>query len=183
MKKGDALLLVDVQNDFCPGGALPVPRGEEVVPALNRWIADAKDAGAPVVASRDWHPPDHSSFRERGGIWPAHCVRGTPGAEIRGDLLLPEGAIVVDKGTRAKQENYSAFDGTGLAERLRAAGVGRVFVGGLALDYCVRATVLDALEEGFEAVLICDGTLPVDGNPGDGERAIREMREAGAEIV
>ncbi|MBM3321383.1 MAG: nicotinamidase [Candidatus Eisenbacteria bacterium] len=180
---GDALLLVDVQNDFCPGGALPVPSGGEVIPVLNRWIEEAKAAGVPIVASRDRHPPDHRSFRANGGIWPAHCVPGTEGAEIRSDLALPEGAILVDKGTRAKDENYSAFDGTGLAARLRKAGVRRVWVGGLALDYCVRATVFDALEAGFETFLIREGTRPVDANPGDGERALEEMRRAGAKIV
>lgn len=178
----DALLIVDVQNDFCPGGALAVAGGDEVVPVLNAWIEAAVQAGATIVASRDWHPADHASFGERGGPWPVHCVAGTPGAQLHPGLRLPEGAWIVDKGAGRDREQYSALDRTGLAERLWEAGVRRLWVGGLALDVCVRASVLDALEAGFEVRVIRDASRPVDVNPGDGERAIREMESAGARI-
>ncbi len=182
LQPGDALIVVDVQSDFCPGGALPVPDGDRVVPVLNEWIARAEAAGAAVVISRDSHPPDHCSFRPQGGPWPVHCVRGTTGAAFHPDLTIPEGAIFVDKATTPGIENYSDFAATGLGDRLRERGVRRVWVGGLALDYCVRATVLDGLAEGFEVHLILDATRAVDVKPGDGERALQEMRRAGAVI-
>jgi len=179
---GGALLVVDVQNDFCPGGALAVPEGDRVVPVLNRWTDQADGAGIPVFASRCWHPPDHVSFKARGGPWPPHCVRLTRGAELRSDLRLPARTVVVDKGTERDRDAYSAFDGTGLTERLRAAAVTRIFVGGLALDYCVRATVLDGLREGFAVELLREATRAVDVNPGDGGRALAECRAAGAVV-
>ncbi len=145
---GDALLLVDVQADFCPGGALPIEAGDAVVPVLNDWIAAASRAGVPVVASRDLHPGGHASFSESGGPWPAHCVQDTPGAGFHHALRLPAATIHVAKGTRLDRDQYSAFDETGLAHVLRRRGVRRLWVGGLALDVCVRATVLDALREG-----------------------------------
>ncbi len=181
--RGDALLLVDVQNDFCPGGALAVPEGDAVVPVLNRWIGAARDAGIPIYASRDWHPAGHVSFEERGGPWPPHCIQGTEGAAFHPDLTLPEAAEVISKGTDPDRDQYSAFDGTGLGERMRAEGITRVWVGGLAQDVCVRASVLDALAEGFDTHLIRAATRPVDVQPGDGDRALTEMREAGAIIV
>lgn len=177
---GDAILLVDVQNDFCPGGALPVPDGDAVAPVLNGWIARARKTGAVIVASQDWHPAGHVSFKERGGPWPPHCVQGQPGAELYVKLKLPKTAAIVQKGTDRDKDAYSAFDGTGLANKLRAAGVRRLWVGGLALDYCVRATVLDALREGFEAHVLLDGTRAVNVQPGDGDRALEELRQAGA---
>jgi nicotinamidase/pyrazinamidase len=179
----DALIVVDVQNDFCPGGLLAVEGGDGVVPVLNRWVEYASQGGAMVVASRDWHPLHHVSFKERGGIWPEHCVQGSPGAEFHPELKLPEEAITVSKGVALDKDNYSAFDDTGLAARLHEAGVSRVWVGGLAQDVCVRATVLDALAEGFEVYLIEDATRPVDLEPGDGARAVEEMRRAGARLV
>jgi nicotinamidase/pyrazinamidase len=179
----DALIVVDVQNDFCPGGLLAVENGDQVVPVLNRWIESAKQGGAVVVASRDWHPPHHVSFKERGGIWPEHCVQGSPGAEFHPELKLSEDTMIVSKGTGLDKDNYSAFDDTGLGDRLREAGVNRVWVGGLAQDVCVRATVLDALEQGFETYLIKSATRPVDLKPGDGERAIEEVLKAGARLV
>ncbi len=179
---GDTLLVVDVQNDFCPGGALPVAEGDRVVPVLNRWIERAVRARIPVFASRDWHPRGHVSFAERGGPWPPHCVQGTAGAELHRDLALPPGAVLVSKGTSLDRDAYSAFEGTDLAERLRAAGVRRVFVGGLALDYCVRASALDALKHGLDVVLLVQATRPVEVSPGDGERALAELRAAGARI-
>jgi len=177
-----ALLIVDVQNDFCPGGALPVADGDQVVQVLNRWIAEARAGGARVYASRDWHPPGHGSFRAQGGPWPSHCVQNTSGAEIRRDLRLPPNAFVVDKGMHEERDNYSAFDGTGLAQRLRADGVERIWVGGLAQDYCVLYTVLDGLAKGFEVHVLRSATRPVETQPGDGERALEKMRAGGALI-
>jgi len=178
----DCLLVVDVQNDFCAGGALAVDGGEQVVPVINDWIRRAVDAEITIVATRDWHPADHRSFTEQGGIWPPHCVRGTPGAEFHPALTLPSGTVVVSKATTADVDAYSAFDGTGLAETLRARSVDRVIVGGLALDYCVKATALDAIAAGFEVQLLGEATRAVDVRPGDGRRAIEELREAGVKI-
>ena len=179
----DALLLVDVQNDFCPGGALAVADGDAVVPALNAWIAAARQGGARVFASRDWHPPDHLSFAERGGIWPLHCVQDTPGAAFHPDLELPNDAVIVTKADTADREAYSAFDSGELAAQLRAAGIERLWVGGLATDYCVKASVLDAAElPGLEVRVITNAIRAVDAAPGDGEAALEAMREAGATL-
>src|ERR1051326_4933654 len=150
MRAGDALLVVDVQNDFCPGGALAVAEGDKVVPALNRWIEKASASGVPIFASRDWHPPGHISFQQRGGPSPPHCVQGTAGAAFHPDLKLPPDAQIISKADHPDQDSYSAFGGTDLAEQLRRAGVRRVWIGGLTQDYCVRYSALDALREGFE---------------------------------
>ena len=182
LSQHDALLVVDVQNDFCPGGALAVPEGDQVVPVLNDWIRAARESGVPVVASRDWHPAGHCSFAEQGGPWPVHCVQDTEGAAFHPELELPDDALVISKGRSPERDNYSAFDDTGLADMLRERGVERVWVGGLAQDVCVRATVLDACDAGFETHLIADATRPVDVEPGDGERALEAMRAAGARI-
>ena len=180
LKPGDALVIVDVQNDFLPGGALPVPQGDEVVPVLNEYIHRFRQAGLPIVATRDWHPPDHCSFQAQGGPWPAHCVQGTPGADFAPGLELPDEALVVSKATESDQEAYSGFQGTDLDARLREMGVRRLFVGGLATDYCVKQTVLDALRLGYQVYLLTDAIRAVDVHPGDGEAAINEMRRAGA---
>ena len=179
LKPGDALLIVDVQNDFCPGGALAVSQGDEVVPILNRWIEEAGAAGVPVFASRDWHPANHISFKQRGGPWPPHCIRDTFGAAFHPDLRLPPDVEVISKADTPDADSYSAFGGTDLAERLREADVKRVWIGGLAQDYCVRASVLDAVKEGFEVHLIADATRAVNVNPEDGRRAIEEIKQAG----
>lgn len=184
LTKGDALILVDVQNDFCPGGALAVAEGDQVVPVLNRWIERAVQAGIPVFASRDWHPPNHVSFQSRGGPWPPHCVQGTRGAEFHPDLHLPKDALIVTlKGDDPDRDAYSAFDGTNLASDLRSRGVQRLWVGGLATDYCVKATVLDGLREGFDVRVIADGIRAVNVQPDDGRQAIEEMLRAGASLV
>jgi nicotinamidase/pyrazinamidase len=180
-RPGDALVIVDVQVDFCPGGALPIERGDEVVHVLNRWISAAVASGVPVIASRDWHPLHHLSFTESGGEWPPHCVQDTPGARFHSQLQLPDSAIIVTKGTRFDRDQYSAFDETGLATELRKRGVRRLWVGGLAQDVCVRATVLDALREEFETVVIADAVRPVA--PASGEAATEEMRRAGASFA
>jgi len=175
-----ALLIEDLQLDFLAGGSLAVPGGDEVIPVLNRYIMLARGKGMPIFASRDWHPRNHCSFRAQGGLWPEHCVAGTPGAEFAPDLNLPEDAAIVSKATRADAEAYSSFMGTDLTLRLRKLGVKRLLVGGLATDYCVLNTVMDALKAGFEVLLLEDAIRAVNVNPDDGDRAEREMRQAGA---
>ena len=177
-----ALIVVDVQNDFCPGGALAVERGDEVVAPLNRLIEEFLERGEPVYKSRDWHPPDTKHFAAHGGTWPVHCVRDTPGAEFHEDLLDDPRIRVVSKGL-GDEDCYSAFDGTSLADELRAENVREVWVGGLATDYCVKNTVLDALRHGFRVRAVSDAMRAVNLRPGDGERALEEMRAAGAEVV
>ncbi|MFP4615359.1 MAG: nicotinamidase [Thiohalorhabdus sp.] len=179
---GDGLLIVDVQNDFCPGGSLAVPEGDEVVPVLNGWIALARKAGVPIYASRDWHPANHISFHDRGGPWPPHCIQETQGAAFHPDLQLPEDAAIISKGMDPDRDQYSAFDDTELGERMRDAGVTRLWVGGLAQDVCVRASVIDGAREAFEVHLLLPATRPVDATPGDGDRAVEDMQEAGAVI-
>ncbi len=154
-----------------------------MIPVLNRWIARFRAKGLPIFASRDWHPANHCSFVEQGGPWPPHCVMGTPGAEFTRDLDLPPEVPIISKAMRPEKEAFSDFEDTGFEHKLRELGVNRVFVGGLATDYCVRATVLDALREGFSVLLIEDGVRAVDVNPGDGGRALEEMRSAGARPV
>lgn len=174
-----ALLIVDVQHDFLPGGALGVPAGDAVIGAL-RTAAATVDL---VVASRDAHPADHCSFAAQGGSWPPHCVEGTHGAELHPAIAALAPALVVEKATASDRDAYSAFDGTGLAAMLRARGVDRLVVGGLATDYCVRASVLDALREGFTVTVLADGVRGVEMQAGDGERALDEMRAAGAVVA
>lgn len=180
LKTGDGLLLVDVQNDFCPGGALPIAGGDEIVPLLNHWIAAAASRDVPIYASRDWHPVGHMSFRDQGGPWPVHCLQDRSGAMFHPNLQLPGSTVIITKGVRFDHDQNSAFDETGLAVQLRHAGIRRLWIGGLAEDVCVRATVLDALKAGFVVVLIEDATRPVTRE--DGDQALQEMRDAGAEI-
>jgi nicotinamidase/pyrazinamidase len=180
---GDALLVVDVQRDFLPGGSLGVPSGDAVIPALNRYLKAWHDRGLPVFATRDWHPPSHCSFRDQGGPWPPHCVAGTSGAEFAPDLDLPRDVVVISKGDAADRDAYSGFQETSLHERLQAAGVRRVFVGGLATDYCVLATARDAVALGYAVSLLTDAIKAVDVQPGDGQRAQEEMIRLGAETV
>jgi putative nicotinate phosphoribosyltransferase len=178
MPADTALIAVDVQHDFLPGGALGVPGGDAVVAPL---VAAASDV-ALVVKTRDNHPPGHCSFTEQGGIWPPHCVAGTHGAELHPDIAALPGSLI-DKATTLEADAYSGFDGTGLAKLLREAGITHVLVGGLATDYCVKATVLDALGAGFDVTVLCDAIAAVDVEAGDGERALREMARAGAHFT
>jgi nicotinamidase/pyrazinamidase len=179
----DALILVDVQLDFLPGGSLAVSHGDEVVPALNRYIAVFRRLTLPVVATRDWHPPDHCSFQAQGGPWPPHCVAGSEGARFAPLLDLPCEGYIVSKATTRDRDAYSGFEGTDLDEWLKRAGVSRVFVGGLATDYCVLNTVRDALRIGYATFLLADAVRAVDAQAGDGERAIAEMRRLGAVAI
>ena len=180
---GDALIIVDVQNDFLPGGSLAVPQGDEVVAPLNALIARCTTHHLPVVATRDWHPPEHCSFRDRGGPWPPHCIAGTPGAAFAPPLALPASTTVVSKAVTTELDAYSGFGGTDLHNRLQAAGVRRLLVGGLATDYCVLNTVRDGLAHGYDVVLLTDSIRAVDVTPGDGQRAIDDMTRLGAHAI
>jgi nicotinamidase/pyrazinamidase len=175
----DGLIIVDAQNDFCPGGALPVPDGDAVVEPLNGLAEQCQF----VVATRDWHPPDHASFKEQGGPWPVHCVRDTWGAQLHPQLKTSEIDAIVDAGRERDEEGYSGFEHTDLERLLREHGVDRVHIGGLALDYCVRATALDARRAGFEVVLHRGATRAINAEPGDDERTLDELRAAGVEVV
>ena len=180
-----ALLIVDVQNDFCPGGALPVPEGDRVVAPLNRAARLFAAAGLPVVASRDWHPAVTSHFHDFGGIWPSHCVQGSRGAEFHPQLQLPPGCLLVSKGFEADADSYSAFDGRlpdgrSLQELLAGMGVVKLYVGGLATDYCVKESVLAAIRTDLQVVVLEDAIAGVDVTAGDSLRAIEEMKAAGA---
>jgi nicotinamidase/pyrazinamidase len=177
--KADALIIIDVQNDFCPGGALAVPCGDEVIPVINRllehrWLS---------VATMDWHPDEHSSFESRGGPWPRHCVQHTAGAELHPELDATKVQLVITKGSHPDHEAYSGFHGTDLAKILRDKGIQRVVVCGIATDYCVRATAHDALHEGFQVLVLEDAIRGVEVQPGDCQRAIEELRQAGAEMI
>jgi nicotinamidase/pyrazinamidase len=185
-----ALVVVDIQNDFCPGGALPVSDGDQVVPAINKYIQLFRSASAPIIYTRDWHPPDHSSFKAQGGPWPPHCVQGTEGAKFRPDLLPPTEGEIVSKANR-KDDAYSFFQGADLAHRLRRlrfrlglrGGIKELFVGGLATDYCAKETVLDGLKLGFQAYYLDDASKGVNVNPDDSELAIKEMLSKGAKKI
>lgn len=179
----DALLVIDVQRDFMPGGTLAVPHGDAVVMPLNRYLRYWMDRGLATFATRCWHPPDHCSFAAQGGPWPPHCVAGTPGAAFATGLALPETTVVVSKGERSERDAYSGFEGTDLDRRLRAAGIRRVFVGGVATDFCVRASVKDALAAGYSTVVLADAVRAIDAHPGDGHAAEAEMRARGATFV
>ena len=177
-----ALIVVDVQNDFCPGGTLAVPHGDEVVAPLNQLIDQFLEHGDPVYKSRDWHPPTTKHFTAYGGTWPVHCVQNTMGAEFHPALRNDPRIKVISKG-QGDTDGYSAFDETNLDSQLKQAGVEELIVGGLATDYCVKNTVLDALKQGYRVKAVEDAMRPVELRPGDGERAIEEMRAAGAEII
>ncbi len=174
----DALIVVDVQNDFCPGGALAVPHGDEVVEPINRLAADAPY----VIATRDWHPPDHGSFAQNGGPWPVHCVRESAGAQLHPGIEQDAVDAIVDKGQTPERDGYSAFEETRLEQLLREHDVDTVHVAGLALDYCVKATALDAKRAGFDVIVHRAATRAVDLNPGDGERALDELQHAGVRV-
>lgn len=179
----DALIIVDVQNDFLLRGSLAVPAGDEVVPVLNRYIALFSARGLPIYATRDWHPANHCSFTPQGGIWPPHCIAHSDGARFAPTLQLPEEAVIVSKASTPDKDAYSGFEGTGLESALRARHVERIFVGGLATDYCVLNTVTDGLRLGLRVALLVDAIRAVDVHPGDGQAAIDAMLRQGAQPV
>jgi len=180
---GDVLIIVDVQNDFLPGGALAVPEGNQVVSPLNRCIALFTSNKLPIFATRDWHPANHCSFKSQGGPWPPHCVAGTNGAAFADGLNLPNETTIVSKADTQEQDAYSGFQETGLHDHLRSLGVRRLFVGGLATDYCVLNTVTDALSLKYKVLLLADAIRAVNLDPHDGERAMAKMKSAGADII
>ncbi|HSG24101.1 MAG TPA: isochorismatase family protein [Azonexus sp.] len=180
---GDALIVIDLQNDFLPGGRLGVPHGDEVLPVINHYIHHFLTKRLPIFFSRDWHPADHCSFRTQGGPWPVHCVAGSAGAAFASELYRAESAAIISKATRRDTDAYSAFSGTTLAERLRQAACHRLFIGGLATEYCVLHTVKDAIANGLVPVVLRDAVRAVNLRPGDGERAVAEMQALGARFA
>ena len=182
-EKKKALIVVDVQNDFCPGGSLAVANGDEVIAPLNKLMKAFLDRGQPVFKTRDWHPATAKHFAAYGGVWPVHCVQRTRGAEFHPELFDDPRIAIISKGIDESADGYSGFDGTNLAQILREQGIEEVWVGGLATDYCVKHTVLDAIQQGFEIKALADAMRAVNVNPNDGAEAIAEMRAAGAEII
>ena len=178
-----ALVIVDLQNDFCPGGSLAVPDGDKIVPVVNDLIERFSRARLPIFATQDWHPENHVSFKAQGGLWPPHCVQNTPGAEFHPGLRLPDSATVISKADSEEKDAYSGFEGTDLAARLEETGVDRIVVCGLATDYCVRATALDGLKAGLAVTVVEDAVRGVDVQPGDAEKALAKLQKAGASLV
>jgi nicotinamidase/pyrazinamidase len=181
LQKGDGLLLVDVQKDFCPGGSLAIEKGDKILPVLNSWIEAARKKEYPIYASRDWHPLHHVSFTEQGGKWPPHCIQDSEGAEFHPNLMLPGTVVKITKGVRFDQDQNSVFDQTGFADQLRRDNIRRLWVGGLARDVCVLASVLDGRQAGFEIHVLWEGTRPV--TPEGGQDALEGMKRAGALIL
>ena len=178
--KQSVLILVHLQNDFCPGGALPVKEGDTIIPRINSYIDLFRSKGFPVVATRDWHPPNHCSFKEQGGIWPVHCVQGSRGAQFRADLHIPNGSLIISGATNPQKEAYSPFDGTSLNDHLEDMGANTLYFVGLATDYCVKQTVLDACKLRYRVVVLEDAIKGVNLQPDDSQKALQEMSEAGA---
>lgn len=188
LQPGDALSVTDVQNDFLPGGALGVPDGDKIIPSLNRIISLFLKENLLLFFTRDWHPPDHCSFQSQGGPWPPHCVQNTPGADFSSGLKIPQSAVIISKGTQKDSEQYSTFHGYDAAGHTQSSfmkkfGVGRIFIAGLATDYCVLNSVKDALAGGYEVYVLADAVRAVDVNPGDGQRAVEQMVRGGAKMV
>ncbi len=178
-----ARVIVDLQNDFCPGGSLAVPGGDQIVPVVNDLIEKFSRAGLPIFATRDWHPGNHVSFKARGGIWPPHCVQNTTGARFHPDLHLPDSATIISKADNPDRDAYSGFESTNLAAFLKDAEVDHIVVCGLATDYCVKATALDGLKAGLGVTVVEDAIRGVDVQPGDSRKALDEMQAAGALLV
>lgn len=188
LESGDILVVTDMQNCFLPGGSLPVTEGDSIIGPLNEALDVFSASGLPVIFTRDWHPPDHCSFRVRGGPWPAHCVQGTEDAAFSRKLHVPAGKIVISKAADPDKEQYSAYygrdeAGATLADNLRELKVRRVFIGGVATEYCVYNTVLDMLKDGYDVYVFADGVKPVDVNPGDGTASLEKMEERGARLI
>lgn len=182
LKSDDALVLTDIQNDFLPGGALEILNADQVIPPLNQLIGAFEKSRLPIIATRDWHPENHCSFKEQGGPWKKHCVQDTPGALFSEKLRFPSRAVVISKATQANKEAYSAFSDTSLHETLLAKGVKRIFIGGLATDFCVYFTTKDALKLGYQVVILKDAVRGIDLHPGDSEKALNELQTLGATL-
>lgn len=180
LRSEDALLIADIQNDFLSGGALGIRGGDDIVPILVRYLHRFHARGLPIFLTRDWHPPNHCSFREQGGLWPVHCVAGSPGSLPPPAFETPASAVIIYKAIDPDQEAYSAFQNTALDRHLRAMGVRRLFIGGLATDYCVLNTVKDARALGYDVYLLMDGIKAVNLRPDDGPHAEQEMIRLGA---
>ncbi|HAO93839.1 MAG: nicotinamidase [Deltaproteobacteria bacterium GWC2_56_8] len=186
MKNSSALVIVDLQNDFCPGGALPIPEGDGIVPVVKRYLDLFMAAGVPVFFTRDWHPARTVHFKEFGGLWPPHCIQETEGARFHPGLKIPADAVIITKGESPEGDSYSGFDGhdaVGLdfEDSLKGRGITHIYIGGLATDYCVKATALDGLGRGFKVTVLLDAIRGVDANPGDSETALEDMMAKGAD--
>jgi nicotinamidase/pyrazinamidase len=179
----DALVVVDLQNDFLPGGSLAVLGGDEIIPVINQYIGLFHAKGLPIFTTQDWHPADHCSFKAEGGIWPVHCVADTHGSLFPEGLKLPDSTVSILKAVDKTKEAYSGFGGSDLNKRLKSANVKRLFIGGLTTDYCVLNTVKDALQNGFEVFFLIDAIRAVNVAPDDGKRAIDEMLALGAVAI
>jgi nicotinamidase/pyrazinamidase len=178
--KSDVFIIADVQNDFLPGGALAIKESNQILPILNEYIEIFKNSSSPIIATRDWHPLNHVSFLAQGGLWPPHCIQDTDGAKFSPSLKLPESITIVSKATNPEKEAYSIFDGTKLSEQLKSEGIVRIFIGGLATDYCIVNSVLDARAAGFDVVVLADATCAINLNPNDGDNAFEKMILSGA---
>ncbi len=183
LRDSDALLLVDVQKDFLPGGALAVPNADKILHFLNAYIKIFSNKGLKIYMTRDWHPEDHCSFKDYGGLWPKHCIQESEGAKFAEELKLPPDVVIISKATDKNKDAYSGFDDTELDNILKKDNIKRLFIGGLATDYCVKATVLDALSLGYKVFLLLDGIKAVNVNPQDEEKALLEMKEKGAIFI
>lgn len=183
LQSGDALLIIDIQNDFLPGGSLAVSDGDRIIPVVNDYIRKFLERDLAIFATRDWHPPNHGSFIRQGGPWPQHCIARSKGAEFPTLLLLPETAHIVSKGMDRDSDGYSGFAETALHSHLEHARIKRLFIGGLATDYCVLHTVRDALQYSYQVFLLQDAIRAVNVNPEDGDNAEREMLADGAEPI
>ena len=183
VQPGDALVVVDVQNDFLPGGSLAVPDGDAVVPVINQYLEIFHSQGLPIFATRDWHPSDHCSFQVQGGIWPSHCVSDTDGARFSAQLKLPDETVIISKGSNSNEDAYSGFHGTNLNQLLHTQNVNRLFIGGLATDYCVLNTVKDALFHDYSVFLLEDAIRAVNVQADDGQNATQEMINLGAILI
>ncbi|MFQ5952082.1 MAG: bifunctional nicotinamidase/pyrazinamidase [Candidatus Omnitrophota bacterium] len=188
VKTKKALLVVDIQNDFCPGGTLAVPEGDKVIPVLNKYIRLFSRKSFPVFASRDWHPKQTKHFKKHGGVWPVHCVQNTKGAAFHPKLKLPKSAIMLYKGMDPQKDSYSCFqaydsNNTRFTKILKDMGIKEFYIGGLATDYCVKWTTKDALRRGFKVKVLTDAVKGVDLRRGDSEKAIKQIVKRGAKKV
>ncbi len=183
LTKKDAILIVDVQKDFLPGGSLGVPDADKILPFINAYIRIFSNKGLKCYFTRDWHPKDHCSFKDYGGLWPEHCVQESEGANFADDLIIPDNAVIISKATSKDKDAYSGFDNTELDKILKQHGIERLFIGGLATDYCVKATVLDAISKGYDVFLLLDAIKAVNLDPNDEQNALSEMKEKGAVFI